>query len=623
MLGACTGELNRASSEGQQPIDRIESPNQGNTSDTSGKPGTPDMSDVPGLPGMPNQQFEARTFSCDDMARREDTPLRRLSQEHYRNTLRDMIAYMAPGARGEQLFAGIDATIEGVSFPKEHRVGAKDGQIFEEKHGGFRRLDQRIIGEFIEISLAFATTIAAEVTRDDTALEALMGHCAVDADVSNDDDCVDDFIIRLGERALRMRVNNEDRSFYRAAFDDANSMDAGAQAVVTLMLTAPQFLYFVEHGTQPVEGKPDAFELGAYELASRLSYHFWQTMPDEELLAAARSGALLDEEIYRAQVERVVSDPRTASSLRTFFKEWLWLDELPELDGSLGNPAFDAFVGTQRPSPELRESMIAEIQDLAIYHTLEADSTFEEFFTSNLSVTQDPELASIYGVPVHDAQAPLQELPGETRAGLITRAGVVATGSHFTRPIIKGYFMRRALLCTTPPPPPPGNLPNPEPSDFETTREVVERLTEDPNTTCQGCHQVYINGLGFGLEGFDALGRERTHEELYNTMGEITMSKPVDTSSIPRIWVGDMRTSSGARDLSQMLIDSHQVHACFVQHYWRFALGQPEDEMADGCGLEALRAELVQGASMRDMMIEVAMRPEFRMRRLPASTPTP
>ena len=201
-----------------------------------------------------------------------------------------------------------------------------------------------------------------------------------DADAANDDACLDAFIQRFAERALRRAVTPDDVAFYRgvagaAPFDAADYAD-----VIALLMNSPYFLFFVEHGA---DGQPGAqVSLDPYEVASRLSYHFWQTMPDPELLDAARSGSILTEEGYASEVERVFADDRTRDAIRTFYGEWFYQPELDELDSRLGTPVFDTFRGDFTPGPDLREHMLDEVTAMATYYSIDSEGTLADLYTS-------------------------------------------------------------------------------------------------------------------------------------------------------------------------------------------------------------------------------------------------
>jgi hypothetical protein len=549
-------------------------------------------------------------FACDPQGPIETLSLRRLSKVQYANTLRDLLQW-AVGDAGLQIHADAASLIE--RMPEDARRST-EGEV----RGGFRRLDQDVHQEHINAGYEVAVEVARRLTTEH--LEAIAGACATDADTSNDDACIDAFIRRFGDRALRRPITDEEVAFYREVYDAGGvtlgtEPEAFADAIV-VMLTSPQFMYLVEHGEDELTDDPGVYRLSGWELAQRLSYHFWQTAPDDELVEAARSGALLDEDGYEEQVQRMFADPRTADALEEFYGEWLWLEDLPPLDARVGSPVYDAFLDGFAPAPESTANMIGEVVDMANYYTLDAGADFAELFTSNRSFATTPDIAEIYGVPVWDGGEP-PEFPNPERVGLIARAALVATGSPNTRPIMKGVFIRKALLCDEiPPPPDNANATPPELSPDATTREVVEGLTEQEGTVCAGCHLAFINPLGYATENFDALGRFRSEQVLFDEEGNVTGRRPVDTTSVPRVIGDDDRVSNGAADLSQMLVESERVQACFARHYLRWTFGRLEDPDRDGCMLNSLTSNLVAGAPLQDVLRQLALRDEFKTRHI-------
>lgn len=549
-------------------------------------------------------------FGCDPEGPFETLSLRRLSKVQYDNTIRDLLQWAA-GDAGLQIHADIASVV--ARMPEDARR-ATDGEV----RGGFRRLDQDVHQEHINAGYDVAVAAARRLTQDH--LGTIAGTCATDADTSNDDACIDDFIRRFGERALRRPLADEEVAFYRDVYD-AGGVTQGTEPeafadVIVVMLTSPQFMYLVEHGDTELPDEPGVYRLSGWELAQRLSYHFWQTAPDDELFEAARSGALLDEDGYAEQVERMFADPRTAEALEEFYGEWLWLEDLPPLDARVGTPVYDAFLDGFTPAPETRANMIGEVLDMASWYTHDVGGSFADMFTSNRSFATTPDIAEIYGVPVWDGGEP-PEFPNPERVGIVARAALVATGSPNTRPIMKGVFIRKAILCDEiPPPPDNANAMPPELSPDATTREVVEGLTEQAGTVCAGCHAGFINPLGYATENFDALGRFRTEQVLFDEEGNVTGRRPVDTTSVPRVEGDDDRVSNGAADLSQMIVESEKAQACFARHYLRWTFGRPEDLDRDGCMLNSLTSNLVAGAPLQDVLRDLALRDEFKTRHI-------
>lgn len=547
-------------------------------------------------------------FACDQNAWPESLSMRRLSRVQYRNTVEALVTWAA-GSGAPDVLGGVAPLVD--------RMPVDVPQAVHGPRGGFRRLDQNVHQEHIDASYDVAVAAATRLTQNHLA--SVAGDCAVDGDTSNDDACIDAFIDGFGRQALRRPLTDDERIFYRDVYD-AGGVTQGTEPeafadVIVVMMTSPSFLYMVEHGEDELADAPGVYRLGPYELAQRLSYQFWQAPPDEALLAAAESGALLTDEGYEAQVERVLADPRAESAVREFFGEWLWLETLPPVDSRLGTPVFDAFLDGYEIGPETTQNIIDEVLDAAAYYVAGGGS-FEEFFLSDRSFATTPDLAAIYGVPVWEGGEP-PVFPQAERATLIARAAFTASGSANTRPIMKGVRIREAVMCDELAPPPPGAGANPpDLSPSSTTREVVEELTEQPGTSCAGCHSLQINPLGFVTENFDALGRYRTQQALFDDAGAQTGSRDVDTTTMPLLTPDDDREVSSAAELSAILLETDKVQACFARNYVQWTFGRAEDEATDGCMLQDTTDALLDGASMQDVLRSIAMRDEFKTRKI-------
>lgn len=567
----------------------------------TGKLGDENHPNGPPAPSGPS------TFKCDATLVPDTVPLRRLSKVQYQNTLGDIVGFALPGER-EAVMATLTPLMTDV--PEDVRKGPN------EKYGGLTRLDQTVQQASVDQSYAIAVAVGAALTSTPDRLGAVAGACAADGDASNDDACLDDFIRKLGERTLRRVVTDDDVAFYRDVaasppFDAPDYAD-----VIAMLLSSPGFLYFVEHGAADAPVDAASAKLSAYELATRLSYHFWQTTPDAELLDAARSGAILTEDGYTAQVERIFGDDRTVQALRSFYSEWLFRPDLDPLDSRLGKPNFDAFRGSFTPSPGLRERMFDEVTDMALFYSRGAEGKFDDLFDSTKSFATTDDLASLYGVPVWDGKNAPPDFPDPKRVGLLGRAAMTATGSANTRPIMKGVFVRKALLCEDiPPPPNNASASKPEPKQNLTTRAAVEQLTEKEGTACAGCHKLRINGLGFATEGFDALGRSRMEETIFDRDSGAQLAKlPIDTRSLPMVQSGDAAESSGVADLNRLMLDSGKPQACFAREYFRFTFARKEDLTKDGCALAGLQKILLSHGSVSSVLRAVALDPAFRQR---------
>jgi hypothetical protein len=547
-------------------------------------------------------------FACSDATRSEPEQLKRLTMTQYKNTIRDLTHWVL----GDRVEADTIVTLAGLdNVPLDRRE--PDARA---PHGSYRRLDQAVDQTHVDETFRVASALATSLTKPGR-LGRVAGACATDADPENDAACFASFVQRFGERALRRPLDADDEAFYRTFYGEDPTVDAAAYAdLITVMLSAPEFLYLVEHGEAAVPDQRGSYELSPFELASRLAYHFWQTLPDDALWQAARDRSLLQPAVLAAQVQRMLLDPRARETMTELFADWLELEALPPLDAHVKDPVYTAFARDDLPGSDLRAHVIEDALDMLSYYTWTVPGGIEELFTSELSFARAEDLARIYGVARWDGNSPPPALPSGERPGLLSHAWFLAGASANTRPILRGVFARRQLLCDDlPPPPANANAIPPELRSDRTTRQVVEELTQQPDTACAGCHATRINPLGFAFEGFDALGRQRAEQRLLSDSGEVVGALPIDTATVPRVTPLDESVSTGPADLMRLMLASGKLEACFARNYFRFTFGRYEDLARDGCALERLRARLVQSGRVRDMLAEAALLPELKQRR--------
>jgi hypothetical protein len=551
---------------------------------------------------QPNDGREVH-YHCDPAAAPADeAPLRRLTRVQMLNTVDRLIEEFAPSSAAAIKTALADPIDR---LPNDTLVGTR--------HGGLSRLDQALQQQLNDATYFLAVAIGKEMTSTRARITEVVGTCATDSSTANDATCLTDFIARFGAKAFRQPLNNEEVATYTMAAEDGPVAATSLARVIALVLASPQFFYHMEYG-QPDGPETGLAPLSPYELAARLSYHFWDEPPDAELWDAAANGTLLDDAVYAAQVNRVVLDPRTASALGQFFREWLELDLVPVLDGRVGDPLFDAFAGDDVPDAELRDAIVADVV-AATQYELKHGGSFSSLLRNTKSFAQHDGLAKLYGVPRWDGVSEPPQMP-EGRAGLLTRAAFLVTGSPSTRPVHKGIFIRSALLCDTVPAPPADvDLTAPTATAELTTRQSLELRTEEPGTVCASCHTPFINHLGYATENFDALGRMRTHETLYDMNATPIREVEVNTVSIPQVIPGDKTESHGAGDLTDLIDKSGKAHSCIARDYFRFAFERLEDESRDGCTLAALEEQAQLDRPLLDVFASVALQPNFRMKR--------
>jgi hypothetical protein len=440
----------------------------------------------------------------------------------------------------------------------------------------------------------------------------MMGPCATDASTANDRACLEGFVGKWGARVMRSPLSAADVAYYTADAGSTPVDPAAVADVIAAILDAPQTLYRVEHGTADAKA---VSPLSAFELASRLSYHFWQGPPDDELWTAAQDGSLLDPAVYGRHLQRIVESPLVRGALDELVAEWLRLEELPPLDALASDPIFKAFAGAQMPPPSARDAMIEDVL-ASMWNTLRSGGTVSDFLNDRHSYARDAYVAGIYQVAPWDGVSSPSLFPSVRRSGLLTRAAMLATGTAGTRPIHKGYLVRNALLCQQVGAPPP-NVSTMPPTAIgnQTTRQAVTERTS--GGICGGCHLGIINPPGFLTEGFDSLGRERTEERVFDAQGNVVASLPVDTSAVPGIDRGDDRKMNDALELTRAIDESRLFHSCLARHYFRFAHGRFESPVRDGCLLSALETAARRGAPLVDVLKMVGEAGSFKARRFP------
>ncbi|MBA2320398.1 MAG: DUF1592 domain-containing protein, partial [Deltaproteobacteria bacterium] len=367
--------------------------------------------------------------------------------------------------------------------------------------------------------------------------------------------CAEEIIRAFGRRAWRRPLADDevDRvlGLYGTAFGAGSAWDESVMLALKGILLAPWFVYRIEVDPDPESTVPRP--LDGYELASRLSYFLWSTMPDEELLVLAGSGLLVDPEILRTQVARMLRDPKAGSLVETLGAEWLYLTVVDESspDPELF-PAFD---------DALRASMKEELMLFAGSILLGDRSMMD--LVDGTETWIDARLASHYGVaPPATAGFALVDLA--ERPGIVSRAGWLTALSHPTRtsPVRRGKWVVENLMCE-PPPPVPDNVDqllegDEDPAVTTSVRDQLEQHRAP--SACAQCH-VVMDGIGFGLENYDAIGRYRTEDAFGN---------PLDTTGA----LVSGATFDDAAGLGAALAADPKTARCMVQKVFTFALGR-------------------------------------------------
>lgn len=324
----------------------------------------------------------------------------------------------------------------------------------------------------------------------------------------NDEACARRVLSTLARRAYRKGVTDRDLgrllTFYTAE-KAAGGFDAGIRSALERILVDPQFLFRIERDpSTATPGTP--YRLTDVELASRLSFFLWSSMPDEELLDLAVRGTLHQPPILERQVRRMLVDVRSSALVSNFAMQWLHLRNVPALAPDVNAfPAFDE---------NLRQAFLRETE-LFLESQLRADRSVAELLNADYTFVNE-RLARHYGLPnVYGSHFRRVTYPDGRRAGLLGHGSILSVTSYATRtsPVVRGKWLLENILGAPPPSPPP-NVPNlPERGVDGKTASVRERLEQHrSNPVCASCH-AQMDPLGFALENFDAIGRWRTTSE--------------------------------------------------------------------------------------------------------------
>ncbi len=538
-------------------------------------------------------QTSADALVCDPTAAPAPSPLKRLSNQQYQNTLRDLFTGSALDGVLQQ------AQAASPSFDALPR----DGDVADT----FGVMDGRLADVHMDVYFNVADAIATAASSTPARRAALAGACINAATVSAA--CADTFIRSFGLRAYRRPLTEAEVTRMRELAPSNVSGEGLVGDVVFSMLMAPQFIYRFENGGAALDAAQTRFALTDYELAARLSFHFWQTTPDDELLEAAATGALSTTEGFSAQVERLADHPRARESLRTFFDEWY---ELVAPRTFPNTPLFQAAFAGVSADGALYGEMVDEVHDLIDY-VLDSDGGYRDLLTSDAVTVRSPRVAALYGVSPWDGVSPPASFPEGERSGVLTRAALLLQTSGRTNPILRGARIRKEILCDSIKVPPdlPSEALTPPPLDpSATTRERFDAKTSAP--ACNGCHTV-INPLGYALELYDGLGRYRTVERVLEDDGSQIASLPIDPVIEPRLVPDDSTVASNPAELMSLVAETAESDVCFALHYFRYAFRRDEVRRSDGCALIAIR-DAATGGSLLDALRAVAYTDAFKQR---------
>lgn len=486
-----------------------------------------------------------------------DAGLRRLTAVEYSATVRDLLGVEVDGA----LLLPEDFR---EPFDNDYTIQNPSGALID----GTELLASDVAALALEPGLRDATVGCTPAGPTDAA-------------------CFQDFLTQFGRRALRRPLSDDDLARYGTLISEAEETGDFYDAVnvaIRALLQHPEFLYRVEVGT-PVDGVPDVFVLNDFEVATRLSYLFWGSTPNDMLLDLAEGGGLSNPGQIREAAEDMLLDERARARIGRFHSLWLGYESLPH-------------------APELTSAMQTETQALIDRVIFDEALPWQDLLRSD-STYVDGTLAEHYGLP-----APTQ--PGWVGYGETGRRGLLSHGSFLSAlskiddssPTKRGILIRTRMMCQPiPPPPPTVDVDMTEPEEG-TCKEDFYKEQHLSAPGCAACHAL-MDPIGFGLENYDHTGAFREVETkdpscVISGEGEL-----------------DGQVFNGPSELSELLIDSGTLNRCVAEQLYRFAMGRSHLADVDQSFIDfVVEGNGAQGDfDFSSLMLSFASEEAFRYRR--------
>lgn len=500
-------------------------------------------------------------------------PMRRLSHEELRYSLQDLFAPPA-------LKPIVDTQVNGL-LPDPTSLGFKNS-------AQFNTVQSVLAQQYMDAAEKYATAAAAN-----------LGTLLPCNPAGNEAACAAQFIQTFGARFYRRALDADETAAYQKVYAAARTQGydfaTGIEWLVFTFVQSPGFLYRVELD-QP--GQPPVRPLTGLELATRLSYLIWQSVPDAALLDAVATGKLVTKADLEVQARRMLADPKALRTY-TFFQQWLRLDQLPALKRDpVAYPNLD---------PNLADLFQREAQAFVKGVVFDGDHTLKTLLGAKYTYA-NAALATHYGLSgVTGTTFQKVDWTGR-RGGLLMLGGVFATADLETRTSIvrRGLMLRTAVMCQ-PIGAPPANVPALGPIDQ--TQSQADRLAQHrTNPSCAACH-VKMDPLGSAFENIDAVGRSRTKDEAGHsvvTTGELK-------GTVEPALEG---TVTDGFDLVGRLAQSKTASDCFTTQLFRFSSGRQE-QPEDACSTFRLRQRFTaSGGDIQELIVGLTQTDDFTMRRV-------
>ena len=500
----------------------------------------------------------------------ESTPIkvavRRITESQYRHTIADVF--------GSQI--KINARFE--PEKREERLLAIGSSELSLTSSGFEQY------------FALASSISDQVLAEKQRTASVP--CKPDIPNQANDACARQFIETYGERLFRRPLTQSETSarlkIASTGAQQSGDFYAGLKLALTSLLVAPEFLFRVETAERDPANRWQ-YRLDGYTKASRVSFLLWDSAPDQELLAAARSGDIHTEAGLKQQLTRLTSSPRFEQGVRAFFTDMLQLDGFENL---VKDPAiYPKF--NQSVSDSAKEQVLKTTIDLLVNQKRD----YRDLFTSNETFINRP-LASVYKVPFASSGewARFTFPQSSERSGILTQIAFLSLFSHpgTSSPTKRGIKLYEIFMCeVTPDPPPDVDFSKVQDSTKGTVRGRL--LDHMKNTGCAGCHRR-TDPPGLALEHFDGLGQLRKIEN----GGVIDVTADLNGMKL-----------DGAQGLGKFLRDDPRVCACLVRNVYTYGVGRKTDMRDEDYLAGQVKAFAGNGYRMPDLMVQIASSPQF------------
>lgn len=522
-----------------------------------------------------------RDFACQGDPQPGPNLLRRLNRNQYSNTIRDLLgihfeaghSLPSDGAGGEGFDNAAETLFLSPIHGEKYLEAAKEALDYSAKDESSRKL----------IFIAYPDD---KLSAEEAARKVLH---------------------RFARRAFRRPPHEKEIDnlikLYKSAIDRQSTYEQAVYYAMQGVLVSPQFLFLLE---PTIEGdKPQ--KIDAHSFATRLSYFLWDSLPDKELMERADDGSILQENVYRDQVVRMLNSPKVRPMAESLIGQWLGTREI----GRQIKPDGGKF-------PQFDDELAAAFREepvLLFQYMLKENRSIIEFIDSDY-IFVNGETYGFYGLKENRPDNLVQNLvkcqlpPGHIRGGVLTMAGPLTVSSYPNRtsPVIRGKWVMETILGSTPPAPPPNIEPlseKPEDMAGKTLRQRLELHRSNPN--CASCHNS-LDPIGFGLENFDAIGRYREKDN----------ELPIDASGS----LASGETFVGARELKQLILAQKDEFARhFTVKMLGYALGRGLVD-SDYCIVDNIVTDLKANEyKIHRLIFGILQSPAMQMR--PPFTPTP